>query len=72
MSCSHSGTASGVCLFNHSCRNEIKRQCVVKSLKLLPQQRDQEGPTAGSRVKNKPGLAMWFHCQQFLCFFKQG
>lgn len=57
MSCSHSGTASGVCLFNHSCRNEIKRQCVVKSLKLLPQQRDQEGPTAGSRVKNKPGLA---------------
>lgn len=56
MGCSHSGTASGVCLFNHSYRNEIKRYCVVKSLKLLSQHRDQEGPTAESRVKNKPGL----------------
>lgn len=57
MSCSHSGTASDVCLFNHSCRNEIKRHCVVKPLKRLPQQRDQEGPTTGSRAKNKLGLA---------------
>jgi len=30
--CSHSGTASDVCLFNHSCWNEIKRRCVVKPL----------------------------------------
>lgn len=57
MGCSHSGTASDVCLFNHSCRNEIKRHCVVKPLKLLSQQRDQEGPTAGSRLKKKLGLA---------------
>lgn len=57
MSCSHSGTASDVCLFNHSCRNEIKRHCVVKPLKRLSQQRDQEGPTTGSRAKNKLGPA---------------
>lgn len=57
MGCSHSGTASDVCLFNHSCRNEIKRHCVVKLLKLLSQQRHQEGPTAGSRGKKKLGPA---------------
>lgn len=57
MGCTHSGTASDVCLFNHSCRSEIKRHCVVKPFKLLSQQRDQEGPTTGSRVKEKVGLA---------------
>lgn len=57
MGFSHSGTASDVCLFNHSCQNEIKRSCGVKPLKLLSQQRDQEGSTAGSKVKKKLGLA---------------
>lgn len=48
---SHCGTASGVCLFNHSCWNKIKRQCVVKPLKLLSQQRSwMGGAHAGGRV----------------------
>lgn len=42
-----------MCLFNHSCRDGIKSDCAVKPLKLLSQRRDQEGPAAGSGVKQK-------------------
>lgn len=37
---SHCGTASGVCLFNHSCWNKIRKQCVAKPLTPLSQQRE--------------------------------
>lgn len=39
----HRGTASDVCLFNHSSWNEIKSHCVVKVLNLLSQQTHLEG-----------------------------
>lgn len=46
-----------VCVYLITAAELRSKGNVVKSLKLLPQQRDQEGPTAGSRVKNKPGPA---------------
>lgn len=39
----HCGTASDVCLFNHSSWNEIKRHCVVQVLNVLSQQTHLEG-----------------------------
>lgn len=47
---SRCGTASGVCLFNHSCGNKIKRQCVAKPSLWRERLKEWKGITAGGRM----------------------